>query len=316
LTVRGSNFTPASVVRWNGANRPTTFIDNRRLTATISAADISVAGQAQITVATPPPGGGVAVALSFAIEAPSGNRPAINPGGVVSAASFSVGSGLAPGMVASVFGVNFSSASDGAAAIPLPTSLAGCSIRFNASIPAPEFFVSPLQANLQIPWELSGRESATLTVAVGPEVSEAVVIPLTPFNPGIFSVEQTGAGQAASLIAGTASLAAPLGAYADSRPVKSGEFLVIFATGLGMVTNTPASGREASSSPLSETTTMPQVRLSGIDLPVHFSGLAPGFVGLYQVNVEVRGDVAPSDNAPLQLSIGGRAANAVTIAVE
>lgn len=50
LAVAGSGFTAQSVVRWNGAARPTQFVSSSRLTAAISAADVSAAGTAQVTV--------------------------------------------------------------------------------------------------------------------------------------------------------------------------------------------------------------------------------------------------------------------------
>jgi hypothetical protein len=67
LTVSGSGFTPSSVVQWGGANRATTFVSNTELRATIGATDIATAGTAQVTVATPSPGGGTSVPLFFAI---------------------------------------------------------------------------------------------------------------------------------------------------------------------------------------------------------------------------------------------------------
>jgi len=67
LTASGINFVPESVVRWNGAARPTTFINHTQVQAHISAADISVAGEASITVFTPPPGGGLTHPIVFTI---------------------------------------------------------------------------------------------------------------------------------------------------------------------------------------------------------------------------------------------------------
>src|SRR5215471_8393567 len=58
LTVDGSSFTASSVVDWNGAARPTTYVSAKQLTAAVSAADVSAAGTAQVTVSTPAPGGG------------------------------------------------------------------------------------------------------------------------------------------------------------------------------------------------------------------------------------------------------------------
>ena len=69
LTVTGSGFVNGAVVRWNGANRPTTFVSTTQLTATISAADLAAAGTASVTVFNPAPGGGESGAATFTINA-------------------------------------------------------------------------------------------------------------------------------------------------------------------------------------------------------------------------------------------------------
>ena len=73
LTVTGTGFFSGSTVRWNGANRTTTFVSATQLTAAISAADVATAGTAQLTVVNPPPGGGASAARSFPVTAPTGN---------------------------------------------------------------------------------------------------------------------------------------------------------------------------------------------------------------------------------------------------
>ena len=70
LTVTGSKFATASKVRWNGTDRPTTFISSTQLQASIDAADVAVAGTAEVTVFTPAPGGGTSTPLTFTISAP------------------------------------------------------------------------------------------------------------------------------------------------------------------------------------------------------------------------------------------------------
>jgi hypothetical protein len=74
LTVQGSDFSETSVVRWNGKDRPTTFVSSSKLTANIPASDIAVPGSASISVFTPAPGGGTSAELTFAITNP---KPAI-----------------------------------------------------------------------------------------------------------------------------------------------------------------------------------------------------------------------------------------------
>ncbi len=68
LTVTGSKFSASSVVQWNGAGRPTTFVTATQLQATIGASDVAAVGDAQVTVFTPAPGGGVSSSLIFPIR--------------------------------------------------------------------------------------------------------------------------------------------------------------------------------------------------------------------------------------------------------
>ncbi|MFQ5818117.1 MAG: PPC domain-containing protein [Terriglobia bacterium] len=67
VEVQGGTFVLSSVVRWNGEDRPTTFIDDNRLHVSIPASDIANPGTAEVTVFTPAPGGGTSNALTFAI---------------------------------------------------------------------------------------------------------------------------------------------------------------------------------------------------------------------------------------------------------
>jgi glucose/arabinose dehydrogenase len=69
LLVAGVGFATSSVVRWNGGDRPTTFISGTQLSARISAADIAEAGTAAVSVFTPVPGGGLSGAVPFDINA-------------------------------------------------------------------------------------------------------------------------------------------------------------------------------------------------------------------------------------------------------
>ena len=85
LTVNGGNFVSGAVVRWNGANRTTTFINATQLTAAIPAGDIAKAGTPQVTVFNPPPGGGTSNALTFTVNA--------SLSGVVAAYSLNEGAG-------------------------------------------------------------------------------------------------------------------------------------------------------------------------------------------------------------------------------
>lgn len=67
LTVSGMGFVPGATVRWNGQDRPTTFVNQGQLTAQIAAADVQAVGTATVSVFTPPPGGGTSSAITFMV---------------------------------------------------------------------------------------------------------------------------------------------------------------------------------------------------------------------------------------------------------
>jgi uncharacterized protein (TIGR03437 family) len=313
MTANGSSFVQGTQLQWNGSARPTTYRSSTQLLAAISASDLTASGTAQITVFNPPPGGGPSNALSFVIGA-APPPPAINPNGIVNGASF----GNAPvtaGAIVSLFGTNFAATPGDASSLPLPPSLNGVSVQVNG-ISAPLFNVRPLQINFQIPWEMQGQSQVTVTATVNGVTSSPVALNLAQFNPGLFSLNQQGTGQGAILIGGTPNFAAPVGTLTGSRPARRGEFVTVFCTGLGAVNNVPASGAAVPTIPQSTTTNGPIVTVGGVNAQVTFSGLAPTFVGLYQVNFQVPLDAPVGDAIPVFLSIGGVASNTVTIAVQ
>ena len=110
LTVNGSGFANASVVRWNGATRPTTFVSGAQLQASISASDVAAAGSAQVAVSTPAPGGGTSGDLAFTIANPVPGVLSLSPSSVTAgAAAFTLtvnGSGFVNTSVVRWNGVN------------------------------------------------------------------------------------------------------------------------------------------------------------------------------------------------------------------
>ncbi len=237
--------------------------------------------------------------------------PSIALGGVVNGATFAT-SAMAPGSIASLYGdFGFASPSQ-ASGVPLPTALSGLSIQFQlgtARVNAPLFYASPQQINLQIPWELAGQPSTIIQPVLNDVVGATYGLGLVPFSPGIFLTGQPGA-----------QLAAIVDSSGDSigftNPATIGKVLEIYCTGLGLVTNPPASGNAASSTTLSETVTTPVVTIGGVPAKVLFSGLAPGTVGEYQVNIQVPSGVTPGPDVPLLFSIGGVPANSVSVVVQ
>ncbi|MGA2588656.1 MAG: hypothetical protein ABSH32_01960 [Bryobacteraceae bacterium] len=233
--------------------------------------------------------------------------PSINAGGVVNAASDAPGP-VAPGSIASVYGTFPLSASFKATGVPLPTNLSGLSLQFGGATAAPLFYASDLQVNLQAPWELAGQAQTSLTATLGGQTSSAQTVALAPFAPGIFSTNAQGTGQGAILDSSNRLVD-------SSNPATPGStYIQIYCTGLGPVSNQPPTGAPAPSGPLAETPTTPTVTIGNVAATVSFSGLAPGYVGLYQVNALVPAGT-PAGDAPVAISIGGASSNTVTIAV-
>jgi uncharacterized protein (TIGR03437 family) len=314
ISANGSNFINGSTVQWNGESRSTVFINPTRLVASIPATDIASLGSAVITVLTPN-AASVSDPLIFVVGSPP-LPPNVNDGGTVSAATFTPGASLTPGSIVSLFGTNLALSTNSAQALPLPSALGGTAVLVGSTV-APLFHVSPFQINFQVPWE-AAPGSAQLTVQVAGRPSSPTTLNLIPFSPGLFTLNSQGTGQAAATSSATGDFVAPVGSVIGrpSRPATRGEFITIFCTGLGDVSNRPQSGAAALSDPLSHTTMTPVVTIGGVDALVTFSGLAPGFAGLYQVNVQVPSNAPSGTAVPLILTIGGVASNAVTIAVQ
>ena len=271
-------------------------------------------GQATATTPDPDPTNNAgSTAGTLDPDAPSVR---IAPGGIIGSSGFRRPLSLSFGSDPSLFGENLADEVIVADTVPLPLVLGGVSVELNG-IPAPLIFVSPNQINFQSPWELMTATRATVVVRNNGEKSLPAKVFIVPFNPGIFTTTQTGSGQAAVLIANTAILAAPEGSIpgAATRPVKVGGFISIFATGLGAVDNRPPTGTATPTTTLSRTKTNPVVTIGGVEAGLTFSGLAPGFVGLYQVNAEVAAGTPTGDAVELVLSSGLAPSNAVTIAV-
>jgi len=244
--------------------------------------------------------------------------PSVNEGGVVNAATFSRPS--APGSIVSIFGTNFASALAQASTVPLSTSLGGVSVTFNG-IAAPLFFVSAQQINAQLPAGLPGTTASVVVTRSGGGASIARTIEINQVTPSIFTLNQQGTGQGAVFFANSLILAARAGAFApnlESRPARVGDILTIYSNGLGPVDPPVADGRNTIDR-IRNTTIRPTVLLGSTAVPdgdILFSGLAPQFVALYQINFRMPPGVAAADAVPIRIRMSGIDSSAqVTFAV-
>jgi uncharacterized protein (TIGR03437 family) len=256
---------------------------------------------------------------AFELDGRTRAIPQISSGGVVDAESgLAPSGGFAPGSYISIFGSGLSENTMVEYTSYLPPSLAGVSVSFDspqASVHAPGhlFFVSPGQINVQIPWELQGSTSAVMKVTLsnsssyfaradnqnlGTNQSQTVTVPIGQYSPAFF--EYTDAGQKVVVAQDEASAL-----VGSANPVKRGHALVMYVNGLGAVTNQPASGEVAPTTPtLASTKAIPTVTIGGQSAQVLFSGMTPGYVGLYQVNVIVPNGISTGVQQAI-IAIGG-----------
>ena len=229
----------------------------------------------------------------------------------INGASFSSSPGFTNGALGSLFGTHFAPSNAQASTIPLPVSLNGVSVTI-AGVPAPLLFVSSTQINLQVPWTLQFG-TANVVVTVHGTTSAAFQTTISSLSPAIFTT-QSGVGQAVA-INPDGTLAGEVGSIPGSalRPARAGETVVIYGTGLGLVSPSIATGA-ASTDALRRTIIKTTVLMGGKTAEVSFSGLSPQFVGVYQINAVVPSGV--SGTVPLQIEQNDvRTSDKVTIAI-
>jgi uncharacterized protein (TIGR03437 family) len=216
----------------------------------------------------------------------------LNPLGVVNGANYlPITNPVAPGEFVTLFGTGLGPASVAQAALPYPTTLGGVSVSVDGT-PAPVQLASSGQINFIVPYEITDP-FAVVTVSYNGATSNAVTLYTDSSAPGVFSLDESGTGDAAALH--------PDGLIVNAgNPSQVGETIAVYVTGLGTVSPASADGVAASSTTLSNTDDTIDVYIDNVQATVSFEGLAPGFAGLYQVNF-----VVPSipDSGPVNLDI-------------
>lgn len=314
MILSGERFGVSSQVWIDGKEALTQFLSPQRLAATFNPGDLA-AGEVEVRVTNPEPNDGSSDAVVVTVLERGEGSPVIAAEGVVHSATFQAGP-VAPGLALSIFGEGLAAASEAVSALPLPTSLGGATVRLADGSQAPLLFASPEQINFLLPWGIPNQGEVTVQVETGGRRSEAMTLSAAPVSPGVFSLDQSGLGQAAVLIAGEGVLAAPAGIAPGARPARAGDYLEIYATGLGDVLPRTPVEEPAPGGVVAEVREIPVVFLGGVQAPVLFAGRAPGFVGLYQINIQVPEGTQTGDETPLALAVKGMTAPELTIAVE
>jgi uncharacterized protein (TIGR03437 family) len=196
-------------------------------------------------------------------------KPFLLSSTVGNAASFSAG--LTPLAIHSIFGANLLGGGlPIAASSPWPGRINGVEVLVNGRL-QPLIYVSEGQINFYLADEFVGASDLSVQVVTPLGESAVVRVPVLRVSPGIF----------------------------PGAVLRRGEFIEVYATGLG-----PVALREGLQWVVAPVT----ATVNGVAAEVQYAGLAPGFVGLYQVNVRASGGALR-----VRLRVGGVESNEMVV---
>jgi uncharacterized protein (TIGR03437 family) len=212
----------------------------------------------------------------------------------VNAADYS--SNLAPGALASAFGVDLAATTEAAMSLPLPTQLAGTRVLVNGKA-ASLLYVSPSQINYQIPADTPVGNVEVVVERANSRSRETINVRSAGF--AAFSFDSTGTGDGAILDGRTFQR----GPHNTQTERGEATILALFGTGLG-----EASSRDFVSRRV-------RVFVGGLEAKVHYAGPQGHFVGLEQINFELPPSVAQHGTLPVVVKIDDQPTNSVTVDV-
>ena len=223
----------------------------------------------------------------------------IAPRGIVNAASLLPGP-IAPGELLTIAGERLGPR-NGIAARPNPdsgrfaTSLGGTRVLFD-NTPGAILYASANQINVEVPIEVATRKSVKITVeSAGYAVSDPVETPVTTAAPGLFSAD----GVRVVALNQDSSYNTP------ETPAAKGDVIQLFLTGQGLTTPPVETGSLSPMAPPFAAPIAPvAVTIAGQPAEILFAGLAPGTIGLLQLNVKIPGEIPASLQSPISVVIG------------
>lgn len=202
---------------------------------------------------------------------------------------------FAPGMLASIFAfpkTQFGSQTASFNSLPIADTLGDVQVLV-AGQPSPILYASPSQINFQVPGAtpVGGLQEIQVALQSTGQVLASWLFNIYAVSPGLFTVDGSGSGQlAATNQDGTVNNA--------TNPAKAGSYVTLYGTGQGVVSGMPPDGHPAPNSGLLAANPDIKVFINSDFVPqsdIEFSGLAPGFVGVWQINVKVPANVPPGD---------------------
>jgi uncharacterized protein (TIGR03437 family) len=253
--------------------------------------------------------------LSLTVTSASVPPPTINSGGLVGAAGFVTI--VSDGELATIFGTNLATTTVSQPTLPLPTILGGVQVLVNGTA-APLLYVSPTQINFQVPYGTPTGTPVPVIVVLNGISGPAISATFLPAAPAVFTYQRAPGTPGSTLD--------PVILHTDntlvtpSDPAEAGQILTIYATGMGPLNNAPANGAAAPLSLLATTIVTPTVTVGSASATVQFSGLTPGFVGLWQINIQLPAMLPAASGSPgslpLVLSLSGASSAPVNLWVQ
>ena len=250
-----------------------------------------VVGAGNVRIAS---GIGPFLSLSVALPAPvpaSSISPSgvfLNPTGVVNAGSFApFTAGIAPGELLTLYGSNLSSGTQVSSGVPFPTTLGNVQVKINGT-PAPLYYVTPTQLSAIVPYSVTSGV-AQIQVINNNTASNTVTMQVAATAPGILTQNQNGLGYGDALHQD--------GSLVNSKsPAQIGETVSLYVTGLGAVSPAISDGAAGPTDTLSKAAATIAAYVGGSSATVSYAGLAPGYAGLYQINLTIPSGLTSGDN--------------------
>ena len=232
--------------------------------------------------------GSLDLSVSLQAPTPTGTGVYLNPTGLVNSASYAPFTArVAPGELLTLYGSNLAPSTQ-VAGIPFPTTgLNGVQVTIGG-YPAAIYYVSATQISAIVPYEVTVGDVVGIQVNNNGTMSNIVTQYVSNTAPGVFTQNQGGTGYGEIEHLGIGNAVSPVGSVVtDGNPAAEGETLAAYLTGLGAVSPTIADGAAGPSPTPSSTTNTIAVDYDGLAGTNTFSGLAPTYSGLYQLNFTI-----------------------------
>jgi len=248
------------------------------------------------------PSGTLAMSVPRSIQAILDKVPYIPPSAVTNGAGGTAGSGVAPGSVISIYGLNLASGTVVGPSSPLSQTLGGVTVKIGSRL-LPLFFVSSTQLNAQLPADFTlGQQTVTVSAPGQPDVQASFTI--VQDAPGLFSQPVNGQAMAVAFHADGSAITA-------GSPAQQGETVTLYGTGFGPTAPARPEGLPvAAALPLSDPAA---VQLGGAGFAAQRAFAVPGAIGVDAIQFVLGTGAA---NGQLTVTVNGQPSNTVVLPMQ